>query len=120
LVPITWFPVTANALIREEAGESRLHRGREKYLILGSSDVEEIVKDIVATKPDLIVNTINGIRTWPFFRACAGRGLPPDSSHAVDGLSEESWARVGPRATKGDYVAATYFQSLSVRRIATG
>jgi len=29
-------------------------------------------------------------------------------------LSEEELGRVGPRATKGDYVAATYFQSLSV------
>jgi len=73
------FPVTANALIREEAASPRLQPWSErKYLILGSSDVEEIVKDIVATKPDLIVNTSMAIRrTWPFFGRCAGRGLPP-------------------------------------------
>jgi hypothetical protein len=42
----------------------------ERYIVLGSRNVEQAVRDIVATHPDAILNTLNGDANVAFFTAC--------------------------------------------------
>ena len=44
----------------------------EQYLSLGESDVEAIVANIAETRPDMILNTINGDSNDALFRASYG------------------------------------------------
>src|SRR5439155_25896577 len=62
------FPRAANAIIRDEA--RRLGAATvvgEEYLLLGDTDMAGVVKKIVAAKPDMILNTINGDSNISFF-----------------------------------------------------
>src|SRR5262249_18813262 len=62
------FPVTANAVVKDEAKARGCEVVGEEYLLLGSTDVDRVIRAIVEARPDLIVNTINGDTNVAFFR----------------------------------------------------
>jgi urea transport system substrate-binding protein len=107
------FPVTANAVIRDEAKTRDCTIVGEEYFILGSIDMTAVIKKITETKPDLIVNTINGDTNVAFFRALRQAGITakqiPTMSFSV---SVQELNVLGPRSISGDYLAATYFHML--------
>ncbi len=107
------FPLTANAVIRAEAKARGCEVVGESYLLLGSSDVVGVVKEIARAGPDLIVNTINGDTNVPFFRALRGATSETRKIPALSlSISEVELSALGPGVTVGDYVAGNYFQSL--------
>src|SRR5262249_57398439 len=106
-------PVTANAVIRDEARARGCEIVDEKYLPLAATEVAGRVGRIDETRPDLIVNTINGDTNVAFFRALRRAGVTAKTTPTLSfSLSEEELNALGPRDTAGDYVAASYFQSL--------
>src|SRR5439155_1559019 len=54
------FPRAANAVIGDELKALGGQVVGEAYVPLGSGEVTEVVRKIVASKPDVILNTING------------------------------------------------------------
>jgi urea transport system substrate-binding protein len=107
------FPVTANAVIRDEAKVRGCEIVGEEYLLLGSTDVADVVHKIVKSRPDLIVNTINGDTNVAFFRSLRRAGIKSKRIPTLSfSISEEELSALGPRDTEGDYVAANYFDSL--------
>jgi urea transport system substrate-binding protein len=107
------FPHTANAVIRDEARASNCTIVGEEYLLLGNTEVAGVVKKIEAAKPDLIVNTINGDANVAFFRALRRAQIAPPQSPTLSlSISEEELSALGPGAAAGEYVPASYFQSL--------
>ncbi len=54
------FPRSANAIVKDEAAALGAQIVGEEYVLLGSSDVAEIVRKIMEVQPDAIINTING------------------------------------------------------------
>jgi urea transport system substrate-binding protein len=107
------FPATANAVIRDEAKARGCEIAGEDYFLLGSADVTAVVKKIAEVRPDLIVNTINGDTNVAFFRALRLAGVTSQVTPTLSfSISEQELTALGPLATKGDYVAANYFQSL--------
>ena len=107
------FPATANAVIRDEAKARGCEVVGEEYLPLGTADVAGVVDRIKASRPDLIVNTINGDTNVAFFRALRRAGVTSRDAPAVSfSISEEELIAVAPRDTAGDYVAGSYLQSL--------
>jgi len=71
------FPHAANAIIRDQAAELGGKIVGEEYRQLGSSDTGTIIRKIQATKPEVILNTINGDSNISFFRALRATGSPP-------------------------------------------
>jgi urea transport system substrate-binding protein len=107
------FPVTANAVIRDEARARGVEVVGEAYLLLGSTDVADVVRKIAETKPDLVVNTINGDTNVAFFRELRRARITPEAIPTLSfSISEEELSALGSSATEGDYVAGNYFQSL--------
>ncbi len=107
------FPAVANAVIRDEAKALGCAVVGEEYLLLGSTDVAGVVAKIKKARPDLIVNTINGDTNVAFFRALRRAGITPREVPALSiSISAEELNALGPGATAGDYVTASYFQSL--------
>lgn len=107
------FPRTANAIIRDQAQSLGAEIVGEEYLLLGSSDVGDLTRKIVAARPDAILNTINGDSNIPFFRALRAAGITPDNTPTISfSISEEELSNLSVNDLVGDYAAWNYFQSV--------
>jgi urea transport system substrate-binding protein len=107
------FPRAANAIIRDQAKSLGDDIVGEEYLLLGSSDVADIVRKIVAVRPDAILNTINGDSNVAFFRALRAAGVTPAQTPTISfSISEEELSSLSTKDLVGDYAAWNYFQSV--------
>jgi urea transport system substrate-binding protein len=107
------FPRTANAIIRDQAAGLGAEIVGEEYIVLGDSDVNELVRKIVAANPDAILNTINGDSNVAFFRALRAAGLTPDKIPTISfSITEEVLGSLSMNDVAGDYAAWNYFQSV--------
>src|SRR5262249_51211479 len=107
------FPRAANAILRDQARALGADIVGEEYLVLGSSDVGDIVRKIGAARPDAILNTINGDSNTAFFRALRAAGVTPDRIPTISfSISEEELSGLSTKDLIGDYAAWNYFQSV--------
>jgi urea transport system substrate-binding protein len=107
------FPRAAHAIIRDQARCLGAEIVGEEYLLLGSSDVGDLVRKIVAARPDAILNTINGDSNVAFFRALRAAGVTPDRTPTISfSISEEELSSLRMKDLVGDYAAWNYFQSV--------
>ncbi len=106
------FPRTANAIMRAQIEAVRGEVLGEQYILLGSKDVQKTVDEIVAAKPDVILNTINGDSNVAFFKALRARGVTPDVIPTMSfSIAEDELRSMDPSSMAGDYAAWNYFQS---------
>jgi urea transport system substrate-binding protein len=107
------FPRTANAIIRDQAKDLGAEIVGEQYVPLGSSAVDDVVRKIVATQPEAILNSINGDSNVPFFRALRAAGITPDRIPTISfSISEEELSSLSMKDVVGDYAAWNYFQTV--------
>ena len=108
------FPRTANAIIKDIVSALQGEIVGEEYLLLGSSNVDGLVKKIVDAKPDAILNTINGDSNLAFFKALRGAGITPDKIPTISfSIAEAELQAMGAADFAGDYAAWNYFQSIN-------
>jgi len=108
------FPRMANWIIRREARILGIEIVGESYIPLGSSRVGEIVRKIIQSDANVVINTINGDSNIAFFQAMRnvghGRKKIPSMSFSID---ENEVRKIQETIDiSGDYVAWNYFQSL--------
>ena len=107
------FPRVANAIIRDYVEKWRGEIVGERYLLLGDHDVDDIVRDIVKTRPDAILNTINGDSNIAFFHALRAAGVTPQDIPTISfSISEPELSTVEPSVMAGDFASWSYFQSI--------
>lgn len=107
------FPRTANAIIKDQVKALRGEVVGEEYIILGSQDVSAMVRKIVQTQPDVILNTINGDSNVAFFRALQAAGITADEIPVVSfSIAEDELRTLGAAQMEGNYAAWNYFQSV--------
>jgi urea transport system substrate-binding protein len=107
------FPRCANAIIRDTTASLNAEVVGEEYLLLGSSDVAEIVRRIVAARPDMILNTVNGDSNVALFRALRTVGIKPDTVPTISfSISEQELSSLSTKDIVGDYAAWNYFHSV--------
>jgi urea transport system substrate-binding protein len=107
------FPRAANAIIRDDLKRLDAEVVDEKYIPLGSSNTELVVAAIVKTKPDMILNTINGDSNVKFFRDLRKAGIKPETTPTLSfSVGEEGLRSLDLATLAGDYAAWTYFQSV--------
>lgn len=107
------FPRTAGAIIKDTIRELGGEFVGEAYLPLGSPQFEEVVQQIVAAKPDVILNTINGDSNIAFFRDLRRAGITPEMIPTISfSIGEEELRHLNPAHMAGDYAAWNYFQSI--------
>jgi urea transport system substrate-binding protein len=107
------FPRAANAIIRDQAASLGAEIVGEEYLLVGSSDVGDLVRKIVAARPDAILNTVNGDSNVAFFRALRAAGVTPDKTPTISfSISEEELSSLSTKDLVGDYAAWNYFQTV--------
>jgi urea transport system substrate-binding protein len=107
------FPRTANAIIRAQVGALRGEVLGEEYALLGSQDLTPVVAKIVAARPTVILNTLNGDSNVAFFQALRTAGVTPAQVPIVSfSIAENEIAGMDVAAMAGDYAAWNYFQSI--------
>lgn len=107
------FPHSANAIIGDQVRSLRGEILGERYLPLGSQNVQAAVDEIVKLKPDVILNTINGDTNVAFFRALRAAGVTPQQIPTVSfSIAEPELQQMGEAAFAGDFAVWNYFQSI--------
>lgn len=107
------FPRTANAIIRDVVETRDGQILGEEYVLLGDTAVDEIVKKIADTRPDVILNTINGDSNLAFFRALRAAGITPEQIPTISfSIAEEELRGLDVQSITGDYAAWNYFMSI--------
>ncbi|WP_156302349.1 transporter substrate-binding protein, partial [Methylogaea oryzae] len=110
------FPRIANAVIRRQAELLGGTVVGEEYRPLADQNFGAIARDIVQTRPDAILNTVNGDSNLAFFAALREAGIAPDKLPVLS-FSVAEGQTVGQ--LPGDYAAWSYFQSLPNQPTAT-
>ena len=85
----------------------------EEYVPLGSVDFETVVQKILASKPDVILNTVNGDSNRAFFAALEAAGIGVDMAPVMSfSIGEPEFRKLGITRLAGNYSAWSYFQSI--------
>lgn len=105
------FPRTANLIVGDLVTAANGEILGERYVPLGSGEVEAIVADIRRKNPDVVLNTLNGDSNAHFFAALGKAGLSdlPLVSFSVAEGEMRAW--MGDRLSQ-HYGVWSYFQSL--------
>jgi urea transport system substrate-binding protein len=107
------FPRTANEIIKDLLNVLEGNIVGEEYILLGSDDVLGVVQKIVETRPDVILNTINGDSNIHFFKKLRDSGITSDRIPTMSfSIAEDELRILGAENMKGDYASWNYFQCL--------
>lgn len=107
------FPRTANTIIKDQLGLLQGTVVGEEYIKLGSTDVKSLIQKIVRSKPDIILNTINGDSNVAFLKELRGAGISHDQLPVMSfSLAEPELRSLNLPELVGDYTAWNYFQSI--------
>ncbi len=110
------FPRSANAIIKDQAAALGAEIVGEEYILLGSSDVKDVVLKIAEIKPDVILNTLNGDTNVSFFKELRKAGITSDKIPTMSfSIAENELRTLGVRDMVGDYACWNYFQSVDTR-----
>lgn len=107
------FPRSANEIIKFKINEVGGHVLGEEYVLLGDDQFEDIVKKIIVTKPDVILNTINGDSNVGFFKELRKQGITSSVIPTISfSIAEDEIQYLGADIMTGDYAVWNYFQSI--------
>ncbi|NGN64958.1 urea ABC transporter substrate-binding protein [Streptomyces sp. A7024] len=107
------FPRVANAVIKDALAGLGGKVVGEAYRRLGSQDMAAVVRQIKRSKPDVILNTLNGDSNVPFFRELRKAGVDPNRTPVVStSIAEDEVRHLDPGTLAGNYAVWNYFQSV--------
>lgn len=107
------FPRTANYVTKKYLATQGLKPVGEAYRALGDGDFSAIVKQVVASGADCVLNTVNGDSNLGFFQALADAKVDAAKLPVVStSIAEDELRSLLPAQVVGHYGLASYFQSL--------
>jgi urea transport system substrate-binding protein len=103
----------AHAVIREELATLGGHIAGEEFLLPASPEVSGVVRRILETQPDVILNTVVGDRNIPLCRTLRAAGATPSKLPTIYfSVGEVELRHFADWEIVGDYAAWNYFQSI--------
>ncbi len=112
------FPRRANEIIQKVIYAFGGEILGEEYIPLGSQNVDEVVQKIVEAKPELILNTLNGISNRYFFEALRKAGVDsfqtPTMSFSIGATELIAYNLIDK--CKGDFTAWNYYESIESKQ----
>lgn len=107
------FPRTASAIIKDLVTQLGGEVVGDEFVMLGSKDVKGMVEKIIAAKPDVIFNNINGDSNLEFFKQLRAAGITPAKIPTFSfSIAEDELRSMDIETMRGDYTAWNYFQSI--------
>ncbi len=108
-----------NRILREGLAASGGAVVGERYLAVGETDHEKVIRAIIEARPDFVFNTLIGTSAYTFFRdlraACKAAGIDQASTIPIASrsLSEPELLEIGPDAMDGHLSSSVYFSRIS-------
>jgi len=85
----------------------------EYYLALGDTNINPIIEQIINSKPDVILNNIEGETNIAFFNELRKRGITPEKIPTMSfSISEPELKLFQTDSMTGDYATWSYFESI--------
>ncbi|MFM7206077.1 MAG: urea ABC transporter substrate-binding protein [Planctomycetaceae bacterium] len=109
------FPRTANFVAKKhlKAQAKELQVVGEEYLPLGDRDFSGVVRKVLESGADCVLNTVNGDSNLGLFAALAAAQVDPAKLPVVStSIAEDELRSLPPAHVAGHYAACCYFQSL--------
>ncbi len=107
------YPRTANLILKKHIAHDGMTLAGEEYVPLGGTDFSSIIAEIQQSKPDIIINTLNGDSNVSFFKQMAAAGMTPDKLPVMSfSIAEPEAKAMGPSLLAGSYTSWNYFESL--------
>ena len=107
------WPHCVNAIISDQLAGLGAERVGEAYIPFGSTDVDAAVREIAATKPDVVLSSVAGDSALAFAKALRAAGVRAESTPVVTfALAEDELRLVAREDFAGHYAAWNYFQSI--------
>lgn len=105
------FPRAANVIVRDIVQLKKAEVVGEKYVDLGSSNFESVISDILALRPDVVLNTVNGDSNKYLFSNLKLGDLE-DIPVVSFSFSETELTLIEQARNKNHYAVWNYFQSI--------
>ena len=106
------FPRTANQLIRSMVTSHGGNIVAERYFALGAQDFGEVIAEIRQTRPDAVINTLNGDSNLAFYRQYHAAGILPAQTPIIATSVTETELESVATVAAGHFACWSYFQSL--------
>ena len=111
------FPRTANRIIKAQLAQLDGDCLGEEYVPLGEANFSDIIAKIQETKPDVILNTLNGDSNVYFFAELAKQGITSDDIKVMSfSIAEEEVAKMDLENLAGHYVSWNYYETTQTPR----
>lgn len=108
------FPRIASEIIKEQIKSIGGEIAGEAYIPLGEKDVQGVVDQLIASKPTVILNLINGDTNIAFFRLLREKGIMPSQIPTMSfSIGEQELLSLDLKNMIGDYAVWSYFQSIN-------
>jgi urea transport system substrate-binding protein len=87
------------------------------YVPFGHSDFRAVIKDVVSSQADAVVNMINGDSNVYFYNELKRQGISPSELPVLaTSISEDELRGLLPEAVEGHFASGNYFQSIDTPR----
>lgn len=107
------FPHVANQIIRKLLFAQGGQLAGERYVALGSRDLDQVAEEIASIHPDFVFNTLNGDSNKYFFLALEKAGIrASDIPVFSSSIAEAELASMEPGLMAGHYAAWNYFETV--------
>jgi urea transport system substrate-binding protein len=111
------FPRTASAIMQDAIRDFGGEVVGDEYILLGSQKVNPIIEKIIAAKPDVIMNNINGDTNVEFFKQLVEAGITAEKIPVFSfSLAEDELRNLDKTNMAGHYTAWNYFQSIQSKK----
>jgi urea transport system substrate-binding protein len=108
------WPHCVNAIISDQLIGLGDELVAEKYLPFGSTNVDDVVKQIVATKPDVVLSAVVGDSAIAFAKKLREAGVRPEKTPVLTfAIGESELRTMSSEDIAGNYASWTYFQSIN-------
>jgi len=111
------FPRTANRIIKAQLAQLDGECLGEEYTPMGHKDFAKIIGEIKQTKPNVILNTLNGDSNIAFFKQLTDAGITSDVIPVMSfSIAEEEANLIGIDNLVGHLVAWNYYETTETDR----
>lgn len=111
------FPRTANEIISAQLAAAGAEVVGTEYADMDQTDFSTIISKIEKSKPDVIVNTLNGTGNVSFFKQMSEKNYTSDDYMTMSfSIAEEEAATIGADILKGHLVSWNYYQTTDTDR----
>ncbi|MBQ7538299.1 MAG: urea ABC transporter substrate-binding protein [Treponema sp.] len=111
------FPHTANKIIKAQLAQLGGECVGEEYVPMGGTDFSAVIEKILETKPDVILNTLNGDSNVTFFAALVKAGITSKTIPVMSfSIAEEEVAKMDLENLAGHLVSWNYYETTQTPR----